>query len=516
MKKRIFSLILATLLLLGCASGVFALQRADKAADVDEDGVITARDAAIVARYLARWQGYVAQDGSLTCPDLAGLPEGDSGITEFSYDRSVDMKGREFRILTGIFINKNSGNEYTQYSSRPEIDGSGDAKFSMINAAAVARNTELEEKYNCTISPVYTTNVAGDLRASILSGSDDYDLVNLPVTSYSRFAASGFLLDLNEISTVKTELFDDAASSAFTVEGKLFAAIGSATPSIYRAAYGILADRDSIRKKTGTDILTVVQNGEWTVSKLIEIAESCAMTYDLGSIDEVNVLLFMGAGGSFSTYNSGAGSYGIAADLNSAANSAALSALAALESHRTNVEGGSVMTKGPFTCYHLSGMFSITVSKDYAIIPLPKANASDSYRTVPTATRTAAFAIPATVRNQNGNGISGFASPELLHGFFLSAFFCASDENDLCAAYREQLLNLKMLKTTDLAPKTACLDLLLNSVSYDYAYFACRDAVTNAFTVSGTSAFSTVPARYNGKLDECGTILDREMVLIDR
>lgn len=68
--RRITAALLALSMLLGCFA--FPVHAAsDMVGDVDGDGYILPRDAAIVARYLAGWEGYVDASGGVACPDLS-------------------------------------------------------------------------------------------------------------------------------------------------------------------------------------------------------------------------------------------------------------------------------------------------------------------------------------------------------------------------------------------------------------------------------------------------------------
>ena len=76
MKKRFLRLLAtvlsAVMLLCGTAFPVSAAERtSDRIGDVDGDGCILPRDAAIVARYLAGWEDYVDENGGVSYPDSA-------------------------------------------------------------------------------------------------------------------------------------------------------------------------------------------------------------------------------------------------------------------------------------------------------------------------------------------------------------------------------------------------------------------------------------------------------------
>ena len=71
--KRMVALVLALILLSGCVAlpALAADNTSAVVGDVDGDGFIRPRDAAIVARHLAGWEDYVDENGGVTYPDLA-------------------------------------------------------------------------------------------------------------------------------------------------------------------------------------------------------------------------------------------------------------------------------------------------------------------------------------------------------------------------------------------------------------------------------------------------------------
>ncbi len=517
MKKRIFAFLLSALLLLtALCVPAFAKTRADHAADVDEDGSITAHDAAIIVRYLARWKGYVDGDGSLTYPGkaLKALPKDDPGIT--SLDEIADFRGREFKILAATSYN-GGGLEYRHLTTRPEIDGSGDAIYSLLNQATIRRNQYLEETYSCQITAEFTVTMDSDIKTSMLSGESAYDLIYLPLSSYARYAASGFLLDLNAIPSIDTSSFDTAAANAFTVDGKLFAALGAATPSVERAAYAILANRALVTEKTGEDVLSLVKSGNWTVDKMVELAAQCDTEYQIAALNASNYYLFAGAGGSLSEKDSATGTYSYPSVFSSASVEA-INLLKKTEAKRSNAEGKSALTASdaaPFTVIHLGAISQYTDdTADWAVLPMPKAEVSASYRNVPNLARTFGFVIPSTVKYINDAGSYGFASPANLEGYFLTAFFAASQENGVRTAYREELVNLTFMKSSAAADKAACLDLLINSTDYDYNYYLNANSMNSIFATAGVQEVNRIASAYSAKRADAQKTLSRAMALI--
>lgn len=97
---RLLALLLSVAMALGCFPfSAFAEGRSsDLVGDVDGDGVILPRDAAIVARYLARWEDYTDYHGELTFPDPApssfSVGFGRVEITpDLNYYKSVPLAG---------------------------------------------------------------------------------------------------------------------------------------------------------------------------------------------------------------------------------------------------------------------------------------------------------------------------------------------------------------------------------------------------------------------------------------
>ena len=100
MKKRVLSLILAAVLALALPP---VSAQADQAypGDVDGDGAVTLKDAAIVARHAAGWEGYTLPDGGITYPRSAAFSAG-FGQADITPPNDIPMagSGNTFRRLS--------------------------------------------------------------------------------------------------------------------------------------------------------------------------------------------------------------------------------------------------------------------------------------------------------------------------------------------------------------------------------------------------------------------------------
>lgn len=500
MRIKIVSLLLAVFLLLPIFSvSSFALTPA-QAADVDGDGTITARDAAILARFTAGWSGYVDEQGGLTYPWKKAPTPGDF-VKSFDPDHPVDLGGYTFRILTfgggdngtrdyngetvqNFSITHFSVMDVSPWTEGSRFDSEDRAKyFTKMSRAVAARNAYLETTYNCHIEEVRVLDPFSELYDDVLSGSRSYDLATCSVgllSSASAYAnlsglstpaqvTSGVFANVLKIPTVDItkEWYDDDLLKGLAWNDTLYYLTGASDSTLRQAVFlpiiGLKSVSDAYTDlndplAAGNYLYDLILNGEWTVDKLTEIVNTCYAAYPdktgrytYSAASTSNVIFALGAG--FSPCDPDGDS--LYADFDSCPGSAAFMKLRDfLAAHRTTSElsaytGGLEKSKiimraiGAGVYCHGTA-YSYTAAGNWiAPVPFPKGDVSQtSYITHPNPGFAYLYVIPKVNRAELSARARGFETGVDMEGYFLSAFMEASlaKHNDLGYDVRDALI----------------------------------------------------------------------------
>jgi len=219
--------------------------------------------------------GPEANESSQTTKPEEGLAEDATKEAEIP-EPDYDFGGYTFRVLV-------NGDAFGDYRAREffAAEETGD----VINDAVYKRNLVAEEKYNFTLEISGDTNWSNPAQAiaakSIKSGEDAYDMVMpyLTAEGSSNLAQQNMLLDLKNLPGLHIEnpWWDQRANEQLSIGGKLFSTTGDI--SIVLGSYctfGVLFNKSLVRDNNLENPYTLVQNGEWTIDKMYEMAKNIA------------------------------------------------------------------------------------------------------------------------------------------------------------------------------------------------------------------------------------------------
>lgn len=188
----------------------------------------------------------------------------------------VDYGGAEYRIL-------NFDQLWNMYIHMDITEQTGD----ILDDAVYDRNRKVEEKLNCVIAEKEMENagnIPADLidhaQATIMAGSDEYDIMCLPIEKGASMITEGFLMDMMPMEGFhfEEEWWDQDIIDAVKLDGKLYFTSGAANLMAYDSLWGLFFNENIMEDHSLDKPYDVVREGKWTLDKL---AEYCAAVANL-------------------------------------------------------------------------------------------------------------------------------------------------------------------------------------------------------------------------------------------
>ena len=237
MKKRMLTLMLAALL---CSSALTACADTETETPADVTDVPAAEE---IAEETAPEEEY----DSLEARKLV-----DDGLGE------KDLGGAEFRMLYQ--------ERYGEFQYAEEL--TGDA----LNDAVYQRNLDVEDRFNAVIVHNHGAEeqLAMDIRNSVMSGNDEYDLY-LGHTMYTgKYAVQGIFRNIRELDIDFTKpWYPQYAIRNLTVNDRMFLTMSDICLSLASNTYCYYYNKNLAASHQMEDIYNVVNEGRWTIDYLL-------------------------------------------------------------------------------------------------------------------------------------------------------------------------------------------------------------------------------------------------------
>ena len=175
-----------------------------------------------------------------------------------------DFGGREYRIL----CRTDKDYEFNVTSETGDI----------VDDAVFARNRKINEEYNVSITPImvdgdWNSNAifTGAIASSVLSGSDDYDLIagyNAYITS---LITQGYLTDLNElVIDFSQPWWYSGFNDNIEIAGKKFFCLGDASLTMWENLEVVFFNKQMIEDYGAKSPYEHVKEDSWTFDQLRE------------------------------------------------------------------------------------------------------------------------------------------------------------------------------------------------------------------------------------------------------
>lgn len=152
-----------------------------------------------------------------------------------------------------------------------------------MNDAVYYRNSSVEDRFGVDIVTVPTPCTWGDeatafnttLRASIMSGGGEYDLVAGYAATIGKIVEKGMLLDLNELTYVdfSKPWWSEQVNEEFTINGKCYMMTGDASIALWQNMRALFFNKRIAENYNVEDLYALVKSGSWTFDKLIEVTK---------------------------------------------------------------------------------------------------------------------------------------------------------------------------------------------------------------------------------------------------
>ena len=242
MKKRILPLLMAVILLLptfaACSESGTNNEKEQNAADGQSAEV-------------------TAQNPTEEEPEI-GL---DTAKLQYA-DR--DYGGYSYRIA-----DRASGDWMTFDVYSSEITGE------VINDSVFNRNSVLEDTMNIKIVEAPFDGVTSNVRTSITSGTDDYDIFTDGLNSLAPLISQHMILDYNSVSTIHPEndWWDQALYKELSVGGGAYMMTGDISVMDNYGTWCYLFNKQLITDYGLDNPYDLVDSGKWTLDKHNEMAE---------------------------------------------------------------------------------------------------------------------------------------------------------------------------------------------------------------------------------------------------
>ena len=192
-----------------------------------------------------------------------------TGIAKIRYERSLvrdkvpqlDFRGEKFAVMLL---------EYSTGWWAPE-EQTGDSLNDAIYNTKQYTEDRLNVKLMYTLED--TTQKVYDL---IAMGDSTYSAITAPFNRMGMFAADGMLLDWSGIPYIDLDAawWNQSAREAIEVRGRNYLMVGAANIEEVRVTYCVYFNKDLAEQYSTVlpDLYELVDNGEWTMDKFIELS----------------------------------------------------------------------------------------------------------------------------------------------------------------------------------------------------------------------------------------------------
>ncbi|MBO6052557.1 MAG: hypothetical protein J6Q17_02350 [Clostridia bacterium] len=175
-----------------------------------------------------------------------------------------DYGGYAYRIA-----DRASGDWMTFDVYAPEITGE------VINDSVFNRNSVLEDTMNIKIVEMPFDGVTSNVKTSITSGTDDYDIFTDGLNALAPLVTQRYLLDFNQVETIHPEnaWWDQALHKDLSVGGGAYMMTGDISVMDNYGTWCYLFNKQLIADYSLENPYDLVDSGKWTLDKHNEMAQ---------------------------------------------------------------------------------------------------------------------------------------------------------------------------------------------------------------------------------------------------
>ncbi len=393
------------------------------------------------------------------------------------YDAEVkNLNDHEFRFV----VRTSSSIGLTTYEVFAEAPN-GDK----INDAVYARNSQLEDKYNCKIVEDRTSKPHTALKDPLTAGEYVADYVFTGVYDLRTLAQSNLLADLTNVKTIDLTKawWDSAGFYGMNIAGKTFFVNGDGCTLDDRACWIMYFNKAYVKEyKADLNLYDEVDAGRWTVDMMYDIMINTAKDGNgdgaitigdpedrFGYIGEIsnNIFHVQACGVTLAEVDE-KGNWSLPDQPKDEVLTVWEKLRPLLTSPTREVSwliAHFSSGLGTFYCCNLGTLMNAgNLTFDYGILPLPKLNEQqDKYYNAVGYRQLGAYSIPTTVENAPDWASNGFDSGVEQAAYFLEAFSYYSMQI-LTPAFYDQVVMKQAVRDDD-SPRM--LEIALKNKIYD-------------------------------------------------
>ena len=192
---------------------------------------------------------------------------------DFEIDEDIAARKNEFGGYTlSILASENTGDWPADDLYREEDSDEA------LDSAIYNRNLNVKEKYGFTVEVNGSSTPSADIKRAVNSGVKDYDVAVYTAHEMCVDALSNMFLDLTQIDTInlKKKYWDQSLYEGLNIDGKLFYVTGDISTKAAAGTFICIYNKKVAAQYDyeGDVFYDMVDKGEWTLDKLIEITKT--------------------------------------------------------------------------------------------------------------------------------------------------------------------------------------------------------------------------------------------------
>ena len=193
-----------------------------------------------------------------------------------------------------VFMRNSSASTY------PALYIIGEDNGALCDEAALARNLQVEEKFNIHIGFIESEKVSSSIEKDIKSGDPGYDLLLDERISLAAKVTSGLLYDFNKLPTDYTRpWWDINCADGYSVNGKLFLMANDVSIARFSNAYILYFNKRIVTEFKLDEPYALEASGKWTLERFLNMVKGVSDIPADGSVGTYGML--SGVGGSNGT-----------------------------------------------------------------------------------------------------------------------------------------------------------------------------------------------------------------------
>ena len=159
----------------------------------------------------------------------------------------------------------------------------------VVNDAIYYRNKSIEERFNVVINPIPTKGSWDDqnifmnlIKKTVQAGDPSFDLVAGYAAYITQLATNGMLINWNDVPYVNFDKpwWSQDSAKEMDVNGHLYFVTGDLSLTMWKYLFVLYFNKQLVKDYGLDDLYTTVQNGEWTLEKMIEVTKAVTQDYN--------------------------------------------------------------------------------------------------------------------------------------------------------------------------------------------------------------------------------------------